>query len=349
MITLKDIAKKCSVSIATVSNILNDKSNVSEETKERVLKIIKETGYKPNYMARGLRATKTNTIGLLIDDLTQFSSPTLIDGIMSYLEEKNYKAILENLRYFSKWGKDSSKEDDYKQAISFAIQEFDAVKTDGIIYVASHCREIDILPNNIGIPTTICYAFSNNSDFPSVMLDDKKAASTLTEYLIKKGHKKIAIILGNKNNIHTIKRLEGISETLSENNIPLNSELLYYGDWTFDSGYSSCKNLLESKQDFTAIFCFNDLMAAGVYKYLREQKLKPGEDISVIGFDNRFEEGILEPHLTTMELPLYEIGRKSGEVIINQIENTTENQELQNNKIYIDCTFIKGQSVKDIN
>ena len=104
MVTLKEIAEKCSVSITTVSNILNGKSNVSERTKERVLQVIKETGYRPNYMARGLRAARTNSVGIIIDDLTEFSSTGIIDGIMSYFDEHNYKAILENLRFYSKWG-----------------------------------------------------------------------------------------------------------------------------------------------------------------------------------------------------------------------------------------------------
>jgi len=348
MITLKEIAKKCSVSIATVSNILNNKSNVSEETKERVLQVIKETGYKPNYMARGLRATKTNTIGLLIDDLTQFSASTLVDGIMSFLEEKNYKSIIENLRFFSKFGSKWEDNELYKNAVSSAIQEFDAVKVDGIIYIASHCRAIDSIPENNTIPTTICYAFSKNNNIPSVMIDDIAAAYKLTNHLISNGHKEIAIILGAKDNIHTDKRLAGLKQALDENNIPLTEQILYYGDWSFTSGYNSCKNLFESGKKFTAIFCFNDMMAAGAYKYLREIKLTPGEDISIVGFDNQFDEDLIEPKLTTMKLPLFEIGRKSGEIILNCINNPDSNNN-NPNETFIDCTFIEGQSVKKIN
>lgn len=347
MITLKEIAKKCSVSIATVSNILNNKSNVSEETKQRVLQVIKETGYKPNYMARGLRATKTNTIGLLIDDLTQFSASTLVDGIMSYLEEKNYKSILENLRFFSKYGNNWEDNEPYKNAVASAIQEFDAVKVDGIIYVASHCRAIDSIPSDISIPTTICYAFSKDKNIPSVMIDDKQAAYNLANHLIQNGHKEIAIILGSKDNIHTEKRLEGLKQALDENNISSSEQILYYGDWSFTSGYNSCKSLFESGKKFTAIFCFNDMMAAGAYKYLREIKLTPGKDISIVGFDNQFNEDLIEPKLTTMKLPLFQIGRKSAEVILNKINTPEENNE--NTELFIDCSFIEGQSVKKIN
>ena len=112
MVTLKKIAELCSVSITTVSNILNGKSNV----------------YKPNYMARGLRASKTNTLGIIIDDLTEFSSPQIIDGIMSFCEENNYKAILENLRFYSKWGTKWYHNQGYKVAVQQAIEEFSSIK-----------------------------------------------------------------------------------------------------------------------------------------------------------------------------------------------------------------------------
>lgn len=342
MKTLKDIANECSVSIATVSNILNNKSNVSKETKDRVLKVIKESGYKPNFMARGLRATKTNTIGLLIDDLTQFSTPMLVDGIMAYLEANNYKSVIENLRFFSKWKDKWEGNPAYNNAVASSIQQFDAIKVDGIIYVASHCRNIDSIPKNNDIPTAICYAFSKENPIPSVMINDEKAACEMTEYLIKKGHSNIAVISGSKDNIHTEKRLLGFKNTLSKNNISFNSKLICYGDWSFDGGYNACKELFKTNQKFTAIFCFNDLMAAGVYKYLREINLEPGEDISVAGFDNRFEESFLRPKLTTMQIPLFNIGLKSAEIILNKIQQ----QDLDNNELYIDCTFIEGESVK---
>ena len=276
MITLKEIASKCSVSIATVSNILNGKSNVSEDTKQRVLQVIQDTGYKPNYMARGLRAAKTKTVGLIIDDLSEFSSPELVDGIMAYLEEHNYKSILENLRFYSKWGKNFYKNEDYYEDVNSAIQEFEAIKVDGIIYVAGHCRNIQALPKNLQIPTVICYAFSENHNFSSVIFNDEQAAYQMTEHLIQKGHKDIAVIQGAKDNLHTKARLKGFLQAMKDNNITVNESLLYNGDWSLESGYSSCKNLMETNLKFSAVFCFNDLMAAGVYTCLSVKNIKPG-------------------------------------------------------------------------
>ena len=340
MITLKEIAEKCSVSITTVSNILNGKSNVSEKTKERVLEVVKETGYRPNYMARGLRASKTNSIGIIIDDLTEFSSTGIIDGIMSYFDEHKYKAILENLRFYSKWGNKWYHNKDYEESVQQAIDEFISIKVDGIIYVAGHARCISCIPDNLNIPFVISYAFTEKPGISSVEFDDVKAACDMTTSLIKKGHKKIAVIAGSEKNIHTQRRLEGYKKALNENGIE-DSKLLKYANWDRQTGYDAAKELLE-ESDCTAIFCFNDLMAAGAYDYLNEKGLIPGKDIAIAGFDNRTISQYLKPALTPVEIPLVEIGRKSAELILNQIASP-DNFETQQS--FVECKIIERESV----
>lgn len=341
MVTLKDIAEQCSVSITTVSNILNGKANVSEKTKERVLQVIRETGYKPNYMARGLRAAKTNTLGIIIDDLTEFSTPQIIDGIMSFCEENNYKAILENLRFYSKWGTKWYQNKGYQTSVQQAIEEFSSIKVDGIIYVAGHARNINCIPENLDVPIILAYAFTDNKDISTVEFDDEKAACDLTKHLIKNGHKRIAVIAGAKDNIHTGRRLEGFKKAMKENGLTVKDSDIKFGNWYTESGYENAKLLLKDS-DYTAIFCFNDLMAAGVYDYLYEKKLVPGKDISVAGYDNRTMSQYLKPALTTVEIPLYDIGRKSAEILLNQI-NSPENFEVQHH--FVQCGFIERDSV----
>jgi len=346
MVTLKNIAEKCSVSITTVSNILNGKSNVSESTKARVLEVIKKTGYKPNYMARGLRAAKTNTLGIIIDDLTEFSSPHIIDGIMSFCEEKNYKAILENLRFYSKWGTKWYHNEGYKTSVQQAIEEFASIKVDGIIYVAGHARNITCIPENLEIPLTIAYAFTDNPLISSVEFDDEKASCILVNSLIKKGHNKIAIIAGKNENIHTLRRLNGFKKALAENGISFDEKMIQFGQWDSKSGYTAAEELYKLKKsgkiDFTAIFCFNDLMAAGLYDYLNDNNIEPGKDLSIAGFDNRLLSQYLKPALTTVDIPLYDIGRKSAELILKQI-NDADHFEPQ--QYFVDCRIIERNSV----
>lgn len=344
MITLKQIAEKCNVSIATVSNILNGKSNVSEDTKERILKVIKETGYKPNSMARRLRATKTMSIGILIDDLTEFSSPQIIDGIMSFLEEHGYKAVLEDLRFYSKWGSNWYQNNEYKTAVDAAIQEFLAIKVDGIIYVAGHDRNIDCIPQNLPIPFVISYAFTNQNNISSVEIDDIQSSYTMVNHLIKNGHKKIAIIAGAEDNIHTQRRLQGLKKALEEHNLKLDEAILFYGNWKKEAGYEYCRKLINEKKDFSAVFCFNDLMAAGVYDYINKSQAISFNDIAIVGFDNRTISQFLIPSLTTMEIPLYEIGRKSADILLKQIKTSTNEKQ----EYFIACNLIERESVKKI-
>ncbi len=340
MITLKEIAEKCSVSITTVSNILNGKSNVSEKTKERVLEVVKETGYRPNYMARGLRASRTNSIGIIIDDLTEFSSTGIIDGIMSYFDEHKYKAILENLRFYSKWGTKWYHNKGYEDSVQQAIDEFVSIKVDGIIYVAGHARCISCIPENLDIPLVISYAFTEQPGISSVEFDDVQAACAMTTKLIKNGHKKIAVIAGTEKNIHTMRRLEGYQKALKENGIE-DCRCLKYAGWDRESGYLAAKELL-ADSGCTAVFCFNDLMAAGVYDYLDEKGLVPGKDIAVAGFDNRTMSQFLKPTLTTVEIPLFDIGVKSAELILNQI-NSPDDFKVQHS--FVECKIIERESV----
>ena len=340
MITLKELAAKCNVSIATVSNILNGKSNVSEKTKERILKVVQETGYKPNYMARILRAHKTNTVGIIIDDVGAFSSPQLIEGVLDILEAKGYKAIIETLRLYSKWGnKPDSAE--YQKVVNDSVEEMLSIKVDGIIFIAAHAHNIEYFTQNLDIPIVITYAYQDANTIPSIKIDDFESSYKLTQYLISKGHKKIAVIQGDSTVRHEKDRLAGFEKALKEAGLELDKELLEPGYWTREGGKEACQKLFKRSKDFTCIFCFNDLMAAGVYDYLYENKKIPGKDYAVVGFDNREMSAYLTPGLTTMEIPLGDIGRESASVLLKKIDG----KEIENLDIKIPCRLIERKSV----
>lgn len=340
MITLKEIAAQSGVSIATVSNILNGKSNVSEATKQRVMQIVKETGYRPNYMARSLRSSKTNTIGVIIEDITNFSSPLQIDGITAALEYRGYKLILENLRYYTKYN--GVPNHSYVESVQSAIQEMLTIKVDGIVYVAGHTRNIDFLPSNLPIPFVVSYSGCNNPAYPYVVIDDVSSAFNMTEFLISKGHTKIGIIAGSKNNEHSDQRLIGWEKSMKNHGLSLDPSLIFFGDWKRESGYNCCKKLFETSKDITAIFCFNDLMAAGVYDYLKENNMTAGKDISVVGFDNREVSTFLVPQLTTMEIPLPQFGVCAAEALLKLIDE----EKLESQEVRVMCKLIERASVK---
>lgn len=318
MITLKELASRCNVSIATVSNILNGKSNVGEETKKRVLEVIKETGYKPNIMARGLRANKTKTIGLIVEDLTAFSSPWIVEGVMSYLEEKGYGTVLENLRMYTKHIDTWENQNSFSKIVNSAINQMISIKVDGIIYVAGHARNVYIDTTQLEIPFVMTYAFSKNQDIHCVNIDDENGAFELTDYLIKNGKKRIAVIGGKKDNLHTVHRLVGYKKALEKNKLSYDESLITFSNWDRDGGIDSTNHFINKKCDFDAIFCFNDLMAAGCFDALLEKNIIPGKDVSVVGFDNREVSEYLKPSLTTMEIPLEEIGVESAKMLLEK-------------------------------
>ena len=248
MITVKEVAKLCEVSPSTVSNILNGKPNVGEETRQRVLQTIKETGYQPNYFASGMRKQNSKLLSIIVEDLNQFTTPPIVGAIMSYCEEKGYKAILMDLRMYDRW-QDTWFQDEKKliSVLNPAIRETESIKADGCIYVAGHGRGINYFPKHYSVPTVIAYAKSEKDRFPSVLIDDENGGYDMGKYLISMGHKKICIITGTENNMHTQKRLAGYQRALFEAGIPYNPNWTFHGDWKKESGYQMAERVLEIK------------------------------------------------------------------------------------------------------
>ena len=340
MITLKELAARGGVSIATVSNILNGKSNVSEETRNKVLKLVEETGYKPNYMARTLRARKTNTIGLIIDDIGAFSSPNLIEGVLDFLENQGYRTIIETLRLYSKWENQPDSQQ-YAKAVRDSVDEMLSIKVDGILFIAAHAHNIEYFSSDPGVPIVIAYAYQKDNKIPAIRIDDFESSYIMTKHLISRGHKQIAIIGGNDSDIHEKERLQGFEKAMNEAALSINRKAIEAGDWSRKGGYEACARLFKTGQKFSCIFCFNDLMAAGVYDYLYENGKQPGKDYAVAGFDNREMSDYLTPALTTMEIPLEEIGRESAKALLIKIDG----KEIEDNDIKIPCRLIERASV----
>jgi len=345
MVTLKEIAQKCNVSVATVSNILNGKPKVSEETKKTVMEVVAEMGYQPNYVAQGLRRQKTHTIGIIADEISLFSTPKMIESIMEYSEKRGYRTVVQNLRLFGRWRDAWYNQDElYRSVLEPALNELLSIKVEGVIYVASHAHVIRCFPKDFPIPVVLAYAYMDK--VPCVVIDDEKGSYDMTKYLISMGHKRIGIIGGLADNIHTQKRLLGYQRALFEEGILYNPSWISYGTWERRSGYEQAKKLIQ--QDITAIFCFADHMAGGVYDYLEEHNLKVGEDISVTGFDNQEISEYFRPALTTMNIPLYEIGNKAAKVLLSMVEDG-EPEENQIREMLMPCQLVIRDSVKSRN
>ena len=347
MVTLKEIASKCNVSATTVSNILNGKPKVSEKTKQAVMEVVREMGYQPDYVAQGLRRKKTSTIGIIAEDIAQFTTPGMVESIMEYCEKKGYRTVVQNLRLYGRWQDQwFDQEDEYERVLAPALTELCSVKVDGIIYLAGHARVIRSISDDFPIPVVMAYAYTQSPKIPSVVIDDTKSSYELISYLISMGHTKIGVVAGRQDNIHTQRRLLGYQKALFDADVLYNPSLVRFGDWQRPSGYTQTQALVE--QGVTAIFCMADRMAGGVYDYLEEQGIRVGEDISVVGFDNQDIAEYFRPALTTTALPLSEIGQKSAKLLLKRLEGE---QEPDNKvvEVLIPCKFIERKSVKKLN
>ena len=347
MVTLTDIAKLAGVSPSTVSNILNDRTNVGEDTKIRVLQIIKETGYEPNYFASSMRRRSTKMIGILTEDLTIYTMP-IVERIMSMLEDAGYKTILTNLRMYDKW-RDTWYYDETKlfSEVASAMNQIRPIKVDGIVYVGGHCRHLRILSEYEDMNLVVAYAISKDNRIPSIIINDEKGGYDVTKYLLEMGHTRIGVIGGVDENLHTQMRLSGYQRALFEHGILYNPDMVVYGNWLRESGYEAAESVLKNKP--TALFCMNDYMAAGVYDYCYENKIRIPEDISIVGYDNVELSEYLVPKLTTCRISSGDIGKQSALELLSKLKENEEKQDKNDKQeriVYVDCDMIYRDSVK---
>ena len=342
MVTIKEIAKECGVSTATVSNIINGKKNVGEDTRVRVMAVIERTGYKLNYVAQGLRKKKTQTIGIIAEDIGIFTTPEMIEGVMEVCEDNGYRTIVQNLRLYSRWDDlwfDNEKM--YNSVMDPAVQEMASIRVDGIIYIAGHGRKISRFPSGYDIPAVLAYAYSQQSDVPSVVIDDEDSARVMVKYLIDHGHKRIGVLAGEQDNLHAKLRMLGYQRALYEAGILYDPNLVIYAGWGKEYGYRESANML--KNDVTAVFCMSDRIAGGLYQYLYEHNMEAGKDISVVGFDGEIISEFMMPELTTTKIDLIGIGKTAMSMLLDKLDGK-ETEQL----VKVPCKFIERRSVNSI-
>lgn len=318
MMTIKELAQLCNVSSATVSNVINGKGRVSPETVKRIQDVVRQTGYHPSYLGKGLRAKASGMIGVIADDFTMFNIPRIIDGIMEYSEAQGYHIILENLRLYARWS-DAWFNDDslYQSALQPALEQLRRFRVDGMLYIGGHERKVHGIVQNVDTPVVSVYAFPDDPAVPAFVLDDVSGGRTATLHLLECGHRRIGFIGGEPDNIHIIDRLRGYREALETCGIAYDPALVYCTHWGRQTGVDATGKMLE--QGATAVLCAQDFIAAGVYDYLSMHGLQAGRDLSVVGYDNTDAAEFLAPALTSMALPLQEIGYQAAKCLLGYL------------------------------
>jgi Transcriptional regulators len=336
---MKDIAKIANVSVATVSKVLNGLGGISQETTEQILSIAKDLNYRPNLYARNLKTRQSRTIGIITEDMTVFNAPPIIDGIGACCEKRGYHNLLENLRLI-RIGVDPLLDvNDHSLTVNDAVDFMMSMQVDGLIYLSCHSHKVLHLPCIRDTHFVCTYCSCTDPNVPSILYDDKKAGYDVAKFLLNEGHTSIGVITGPATSNHTIKRITGFQEALFDFGKPYNPKLTVAGDWSRDSGYIKAEQLI--KAGVTAIFSQNDIMAMGVMDYCTQQGITVGKDISLIGFDNREISTVSRPALSTVELPLFEIGHRSASILIDMIEGLPN---IETGEIMLECSIIERES-----
>lgn len=341
MANMKDIAQIAGVSVTTVSKVLNGLGGISQETTEQILSIAKDLNYRPNLYARNLKTRRSSTIGIITEDITVFNSPPIIDGIGACCEKRGYHYLLENLRIITLGIDPVLHVNDHSDIINEATNFMMSMQVDGLIYLGCHSHKVLHLPSTSDTPFVCTYCSCTDTSVPSVMYNDKKAGYDVAKFLINKGHTSIGVITGPAASYHSINRLTGFQEALFDSGVPYNPKLTVHGDWSRDCGFHLAKQLLNSK--VTAIFAQNDIMAMGVIDYCRQNNIEVGRDLALIGFDNREISAVSRPTLSTIEIPLFEIGYTSASILIDSIEGIPTHTQ---GEIMLDCSIIERESTK---
>ena len=307
--TIKDVATRANVSVATVSRVVNNLDGYSDETKEKVLEAIKELGYQRNAIARGLVTKTTKTIGVLIPIVSAYLYAEILNGIEEKANENGYGIFLCNTGVNG------------VRAVNY-IKMLGERQVDAVIVVSLTINdEYYNLLNSLKIPYILVSTLSYKYKIPYIKVDDQQAAYTATQFLIEKGHTKIALISGGKEDkISGITRVNGYRNALQDYDININENIIKYGDFTYNSGIMCMEDLLQEKEDFTAVFATSDEMALGALSVMHRNKIEVPEKISIIGYDNTLIAQMSNPPLTTVAQPLYEMGVKAFAKILSVLE-----------------------------
>ncbi len=340
-VTIKDIARICNVGVSTVSRAMNDDPGINAQTKERILATMKEYNYTPNGSARNLKRNEANTIALLVKGIDN----PFFNSFIKYYEE-----AIKKYRYSSVLYAVREEEDELEAARQLVKDQ----KLKGILFLGGVAQPTDEALEALEVPYVLCTAAINmnvSSDHAlAVSIDDEGEARRMVDYLIKMGHKRIALIPTRASDISVgFLRVNGYKKALEDNGLEFDPQLVRYlkenqEAYTPKSGYEAAADLLDNGPDCTAIFAISDTMALGVYKAIQERGLRIPEDISVVGFDGLSMCEYLHPGLTTIIQPAEQMLKSSLDLLIRAIEG-----EGQQKSIVLAAEFKENESVKNLN
>lgn len=302
--TIKDIARLAGVSHMTVSRALNGSNLVTGKTRDKILSLAKELDYTTNLDAKGLVLNKKYCIAVVFSTLSSKTAPSFklacLNGVYQSLA-KDYNLVIKD--------------------ISHGLGEFNLSRADGVIFVSQQESDDEFIRFALehGVKLVVINRKINLPNVVSISVDEVNAAKKAVSYLLKRNYRKIAFINGPEHLQSSIDRLSGYRLALQQAN--LLNDYIVDGEFSFIGGFSAMQDLINSKENFDAVFCANDEMAIGALKAVSDAGLRVPEDIAVVGFNDSEICQFTTPSLTTIRKPIEQMAKLGGEILFKLIDD----------------------------
>ncbi|WP_022765086.1 LacI family DNA-binding transcriptional regulator [Butyrivibrio sp. XPD2006] len=339
-ITIVEIARRCGVGVSTVSRAINNHSDINPETKKRIMEVIRETGYIPNNSARNLKRTDAKCIAVLVRGITNPFFAPMIEVVEKEVEERKYALVIRHVE---------SNEDEVDVALELEKEK----RLRGIIFMGGAAKHSADKIKQLNVPAVFATIGSDIADdlsrneYSTVSVDDEKESFKVVEYLIGLGHKKIAILTEGSDTPSIVKlRFKGYLDALKKHGIKPDEKLIRYVDrriYTFGNGYETTRNLIESGEKFTAIYCISDVLAVGALRALADAGIRVPDDVSVVGYDGQEIAEYCVPRLTTLRQPMVDMAEEAMKLLFSIID-----KESGHKHIVFPGELIVGESTRKI-
>jgi LacI family transcriptional regulator len=303
-VTIRDVAARAGVSIATVSKVINQRYGVSADTFARVQAVIDELGYEASLVAQSLRNHRTNVIGILVADLEPFSTE-LLKGAADAIRGTGFELVV-----YSAGGRTS----DHIGWERRYLSRLSGTLVDGAILVTPTVVDVQY-----GAPVVAVDPHTGPTDLPTIDSDNLHGARLATEHLLGLGHRRIAMLSGRPDLQSAQLREQGYREALAAAGVPVDERLIQVGAYDPEVSVKPARELLSSPHRPTAVFAANDLSAIATIEVARELGLRVPQDLSIVGFDNIPESALCAPPLTTVDQPIRTMGQRAVELLVRLI------------------------------
>ncbi len=312
MATMKDIARLAQVSTSTVSHVINGSRFVSDEIREKVMRIVAELNYTPSAIARSLKVRETKTIGLLVTATNNPFFAEVMAGVEQYCQKNQYNLIIATT------GGDAKR-------LQQNLQTLMHKQVDGLLLMCGDSRFQADIELAISLPLVVMDWWFTELNADKILENSALGGYLATKALIDAGHRKIGIITGNLKKSVAQNRLQGYKNALSEAKIALNPHWIVASHFDFEGGVLGIQSLLTQSSRPTAVFCCSDTIAVGAYQAIQQQGLRIPQDLSIMGYDDIELARYLSPPLSTICQPKAELGKLAVEALLQRIKNPNEN------------------------